>query len=65
VIHIPDNDAAGVKFRRTAAHKLIGKVKLAQITLPDGVKDIGSSNCTKEVIIDAIETRREVNRSKV
>jgi DNA primase len=63
VIHIPDNDHAGMKFRRAAAHKLIGKVKLSQVRLPDGVKDIGEEKCDYTVICDAIENRREVNRS--
>lgn len=65
VIHIPDNDSAGTKFRQSAALKMIGKLKFSQVRLPKGVKDIGADNCTKEVILEAIENRREVNRSNV
>ena len=65
VIHIPDNDNAGIKFRRSAAQKLMGRIRFSQVTLPAGLKDIGEKKCNYDKILKAIENRREVNRSRV
>lgn len=60
VIIIPDNDKGGLKLRFSAMTKLQGKVKLAGVNLPDGIKDIGQKECTFEVVKDAIRRRISV-----
>ena len=60
VIAIPDNDKAGLKLRYDIIGKLKGKVRLSGVNLPDGIKDIGQNECTKEIVTEAIKNRIKI-----
>lgn len=60
VILIPDNDKGGLKLRYSAMKKLKGKVLLSGVNLPEGINDIGSPECTMNIVKKAIKERVKI-----
>lgn len=58
VLHIPDNDEAGNRYRKEVKNNLRDKFTLFSVYLPKNVKDVGE--CQEELVKYAIKRRERV-----